>query len=300
MTSNPRFLVGCDPELFLKNDKGQFISAHDILPGTKVAPYGVTKGAIQVDGVAAEFNIDPAEDSAHFCYNISQVMTQLKGYAKGAQFAIEPFAVFDQAYFDTLPDVVKELGCNPDYNAWTGQVNPAPDASGCMRTAAGHVHTGWGKDMNPHDPYHFDDCRSFTKQLDYYVGLYSLMWDPDNTRRALYGKAGAFRPKPYGCEYRVLSNVWLKSQKIQIWIFDAIQHAAHQLMSSAKSMEDQFGTYAKDVIDNNALDWWQTPDGKKIHSVMGMSFPDIRELQPKVKNSKDDELQKFYKKMIIQ
>ena len=30
-------------------------------------------------------------------------------------------------------------------------------------------------------------------------------------RRQLYGSPGAHRPKPYGVEYRVLSNYWLKS-----------------------------------------------------------------------------------------
>ena len=30
-------------------------------------------------------------------------------------------------------------------------------------------------------------------------------------RRELYGAPGSFRPKPYGMEYRPLSNAWLKN-----------------------------------------------------------------------------------------
>lgn len=272
-----KFLVGADPELFLKNDKGQLVSAHDILPGTKVSPYKVEHGAIQVDGVAAEFNIDPAETSRQFINNIDQVMRTLKVHAKGAEFSIEPYAVFEPSYFDTLPDLVKELGCNPDYNAWTGQVNPAPDGSGTMRTASGHVHIGWCKGVNPHDKLHFEDCCAFIKELDFHLGLYSMIWDTDNTRRQLYGKAGAFRPKPYGCEYRVMSNMWLKSFRVQDWIFNSIQVAATRMLSNKPSMVEKFGSYAQECIDNNVIDWWTTEKGKVVHNSTGLSFPDLRD-----------------------
>ena len=63
MASNkPRILVGADPELFLRDKKtGQLVAA-DInqIKGTKVTPYKVECGAVQVDGAAGEFNIDPA------------------------------------------------------------------------------------------------------------------------------------------------------------------------------------------------------------------------------------------------
>ena len=57
------------------------------------------------------------------------------------------------------------------------------------------------------------------KQLDWYLGAWSLKMDPDPTRRLLYGKAGACRYKPYGVEYRVLSNFWLttKERRLQVW-----------------------------------------------------------------------------------
>ncbi len=39
------------------------------------------------------------------------------------------------------------------------------------------------------------------------------MYDKDTERRGMYGKAGAFRPKPYGVEYRTLSNAWLSNDE---------------------------------------------------------------------------------------
>ena len=54
-----QILVGCDPEVFVAKG-GKFISAHGMIPGTKKAPHKVERGAVQVDGMALEFNIDPA------------------------------------------------------------------------------------------------------------------------------------------------------------------------------------------------------------------------------------------------
>lgn len=271
-------LVGADPELFVKAADGKFVSAHTMVPGTKVAPHEVKQGAVQVDGLAAEFNITPANTSQQFISNIKQVLTSLKGFVgeNGVLTAV-PTATFEKGYFDSLPPEVKELGCNPDFNAWTGLVNPAPDASDAMRTAAGHVHAGWCDGVDPFSKFHFEDCCSFIKELDFFVGIYSLKWDPDNTRRSKYGRAGAFRPKSYGAEYRVPSNVWLKSPRLQEWIFNSVQSAFNNLVNG-KSMVEQFGDYAQRVIDNNEVDWNLTEEGKKVHEATHLPWPDVNNL----------------------
>jgi hypothetical protein len=54
------FKIGADPEFFLRDKAtGKFVSAHGLIPGTKRQPMKVDKGAVQVDGMALEFNIDP-------------------------------------------------------------------------------------------------------------------------------------------------------------------------------------------------------------------------------------------------
>ena len=56
-----QLLLGADPEAFVVlKDGGIPVSAHGLLPGTKDKPFPVEKGAVQVDGMAAEFNIEPA------------------------------------------------------------------------------------------------------------------------------------------------------------------------------------------------------------------------------------------------
>lgn len=275
-----KILVGADPELFLRNKKGEFVSAHDILPGTKMEPFDIHKeganGAIQVDGAAAEFNIDPAKSSLSFINNIDQVMTNLRTKTKDLELVLNPYVAFEPTYFKSLPDNVKELGCNPDWNAYTGDINPAPEGDKTtIRTASGHIHIGWTKNVNPQDPNHFEDCITIIKQMDYYLGLYSLLWDPDNTRRQLYGKAGAFRPKPYGVEYRVMSNVWLRSQSVQAWIFNAVI-AGVKAVTHNKKLFDTLGEYARECIDNNVIDWHTSTKGKTIMGLTGMSWPDFR------------------------
>lgn len=278
----PKILIGCDPELFLKNSKGEYVSAHNLLPGTKVEPFKVKGGAVQVDGVAAEFNTDPAETSIQFVQNIAQVMSSMQGMIPDVNFAIEPFAVFEPTYFNSLPSETKELGCDPDFNAWTGQVNPAPNGDNTtMRTASGHIHIGWCDGVNPHGKVHFEDCLTVVKQLDYYLGLYSLVWDKDNTRRQMYGKAGAFRPKSYGCEYRVLSNAWIKSQDLQMWVFNAAQTAVNSLFNG-DPLVNTYGEFAKNCIDDNVTSWIHTKEGQDIHSKTGMSYPDYLDLAEQI------------------
>jgi len=228
-----KFLIGCDPEVFMQDpNSGQYVSAWGRIQGTKHEPYKIRNGAVQVDGNALEFNIVPADNSEKFVANVTDVFNQLKAMVPGYNVLVEPSVVFDPSYFNSLPEEAKELGCNPDFNAYTGDINPAPDgASTTMRTASGHIHIGWHNEtpVDPFDPNHFQDCIDVVKQLDYYLGIWSLGWDRDVTRRTLYGKAGAFRPKPYGVEYRTLSNAWLKNPDLARWVCDAALKAVDDL-----------------------------------------------------------------------
>jgi hypothetical protein len=201
--------IGADPELFVQLD-GKFISAHGLIPGTKEKPYPVERGAVQVDGMALEFNIDPAIKYEDFQYNVTTVLCELRKMVPSEyEFVLSSTAEFDPEYMKTLPKEAVELGCDPDFNAWTGQVNERPDQHSSMRTAAGHLHIGWTEGADPYDDDHFVLCTEIVREMDAYLGLHSLLVDRDQKRRQMYGQAGAFRPKPYGLEYRVLSNYWV-------------------------------------------------------------------------------------------
>ena len=202
-------LLGADPEVFMRNEQGLVRSAHGVIPGTKENPHPVKRGAIQVDGLALEFNIIPSDNCFDFNRNINTVLHELcLTLPEGFDIDIKGHHFFPQEYMDSLPAESKILGCDPDFNAWTGLPNPAPNAATNLRTAAGHIHFGWSK-KEIMDDWFFQLCQEFTKQLDCTVGLYCYFLDNDKIRKKLYGKAGAFRPKPYGLEYRTPPNIWI-------------------------------------------------------------------------------------------
>lgn len=148
----------------------------------------------------------------------------------GHEFALVPVAEFGKEYIDTQPAEAKELGCDPDFDAWTSDVNKKPDMDLPFRTASGHVHIGWGQDLDVEDPMHIAACEAAAKQMDFFLGLPSLMYDKDTKRREMYGNPGCYRPKSYGVEYRTLSNAWLKSESLMRWVFRNAQKGMQELM----------------------------------------------------------------------
>lgn len=233
----PGFKFGADPELFIQNaETGEFVSAGGIIPGTKTEPHVVKYGAIQQDGVAAEFNIDPVDNFEDFERNIKSVIKSLQSYLpKGYRLVGTPAAVFTEKVWNNTAEYDKILGCSPDMNAWTGDVNPPPPMDGPLertRCAGGHIHIGWTEDADPQDLGHLKNANELVQQLDYYLGAWSLQVDQDPVRRQLYGKAGACRVKPYGVEYRVLSNFWLQTRSTRLQTWNRLQRGIWDMRKS--------------------------------------------------------------------
>lgn len=231
-----KITIGCDPELFVTKD-GKFRSAWGLIPGTKEKPHAVENGAVQVDGCALEFNTDPVDNADDFVRNIKSVMGQMQAMVPGYDFAIVPSCRFNGNHFRSLPDEAKELGCTPDFNAYTMAENPKPDNKTTMRTASGHVHIGFCEGADPGSDEHMIRCATLVKQLDCYLGLPSVVFDKDTARRKMYGAAGCFRPKPYGVEYRVLSNAWLLSEDRMRFVFNQTKQAVDDLVNGHRPID---------------------------------------------------------------
>ena len=206
--------VGADPELFLVDGAMKFISSIDKIGGTKENPFAIREDgcAVQEDNVAVEFNIPPSTDVNSFIEAINFNLDYLKKRAEGMNLAlaIKASAIFSD---DQLADPrALEFGCEPDYNAWTRRINPRPKATNqALRSAGGHVHVGVDEKL---------DKIQLVRAMDVFLGVPSLEFDKDTARRELYGKAGAFRPKSYGVEYRTLSNWWIADDTSKKWVFD--------------------------------------------------------------------------------
>lgn len=229
-----QFTIGCDPELFIKlGDK--YISAYGSLPGTKLEPYEVECGAVQVDGFAFEFNIHPARTPEEFNKNITTVLAQMDEIVKtsidkDAVLDFVAFANFDKEYFKNAPESAKILGCDPDFNA-EGTQNRRPNIMfQPYRTAAGHFHVGWREPAEV-DAAHFDDCTYIARHLFRNKFLTNILADDEKNRLRYYGNNGAFRPKPYGIEYRMPSNHWVKTPESRLKAFGKLMTHMETLRS---------------------------------------------------------------------
>lgn len=210
--------LGADPELFLQDANNRFISSIGKFGGTKETPrpLGNIKGmAVQEDNVAVEFNIPPDRTCNKFIKNIQTALHLIEEEAKNLnlKLAIVPSAEFDAEQLATPQ--AKHFGCDPDWNVWSMQENPRPrTANKALRSAGGHIHIAYMKDRI-----------GLGRACDLFLGCPSIMFDPDQHRRLLYGKAGAIRQKDYGIEYRTLSNFWIKSPKLMEMVFSQVVQA---------------------------------------------------------------------------
>jgi len=260
------FTIGADPEIFLTR-AGKAVSGHGTIPGTKRNPYPVDEGAIQVDGTALEFNIDPipldGSNATSLWKRCQKVMGQLQRQVGTVDSTLEFNLSSVQEYTDedmaTFPRKALDLGCDPDYNAYTLAPNPRPDRTGNIRTAAGHIHVGWDAGIPADHPEHVKICADFVQSLDLTVGMFMTIIDTDPRRRELYGKAGAFRPKSYGVEYRTPSNVWLKSGERAYVIYELTRSATTHSESLKKLFSKWTRLSQQDIVNEGdygtAYDW---------------------------------------------
>lgn len=243
-----KFTLGADPELFLVDAAGAYVAACGLIGGTKKEPRPLELGdgfAVQEDNVAVEYNIPPASCGEQFVSNIGRAMSFLSDMVatKGLAFANTSAVLFPDSQL--VHPASREFGCDPDYNAWRGgRVNPKPKATDDhLRTCGGHVHVGYDFETS-------DDILKFIKYADLYLGVPSVLMDDGDLRKELYGKPGAFRYKPFGCEYRVLSNFWTLKPEYTRWVWDATDRAM------AAWQEEQFdidalGHEIRSTINNN-------------------------------------------------
>lgn len=226
-------LIGADPETFVQ--QGPTIThCIGLLGGDKNRPRPVSGGAVQEDNVLFEFNVNPSSDASEFVATINEVLREGADILSQVGLRIVrniSSHIYNPEVIQGFPEKAFEFGCTPDYNAATGDVNQSPSATNeCLRTAGGHVHIGFGH------------LCTVTKQeqervgmmCDYLLGLPSLLEDDDDMRRELYGKAGAIRYKPYGVEYRTLSNYW-------IWdagMIETIHHRAQKAFQERHRLEE--------------------------------------------------------------
>jgi hypothetical protein len=106
----------------------------------------------------------------------------------------------------------------------------------------GHIHVGYN---NPSSKTNLE----IVKTMDLFLGVPSIILDTDTERRKLYGKAGAFRNKAYGVEYRVLSGFWITNDSLMEFAFNNTMNAI-KFINDGFSIEKQDETQIEFCINN--------------------------------------------------
>ncbi|MFN7883528.1 MAG: putative amidoligase domain-containing protein [bacterium] len=238
--------LGCDPEVFMVDLQGNLRSAIGRIGGTKTSPQPLPLGdgyAVQEDNVAMEFNIPPASNAKEYVEYIGKTLSFLKeGIQSMYQYDISKLSAASWPEEELQTPQAQMFGCDPDFNAWTGDKNPRPKAEDTnLRSCGGHVHVGFDKSIV--------DTKALIKCMDLYHGVPSVLMDEGELRKQLYGKRGAYREKPFGAEYRVLSNFWIFNPATIEWVWRNAERAvaAVEAQFPINELDDQI----LQAIDNN-------------------------------------------------
>lgn len=211
--------LGADPEVFLCNAEGKPLSAIGMIGADKFNPlqmWELPNGyTLQEDNVALEFGIPPAASADEFVKHIVTVMEKSKSdyLDKSISFSKLSCIVFPDDQMEHPMAYI--FGCEPDYCAWTGKENKKPQPPHkFMRSAGGHIHVETKQEPN-----------DVVKKMDLFLSVPAVLMDEGEERKQLYGKAGACRYKPYGVEYRTLSNFWIFDTKLIKWAWRQTERA---------------------------------------------------------------------------
>ena len=209
------FSLGTDPEFFVLDTDRRPVPAFKFFPGKEekrqVAPDYSSRVLAFRDGYAVEINIPPASCRENLTLSMLQGLKgTLKclpmGYTLSSLPAV-PIRLPED--LDGAPEDVRTFGCDPSWNAYTGDCLTVPlDASEHpWRYAGGHMHlsipTGY-KGYTGFDAYQWifnaESIMLFVRMLDLYLGVPLTLWfakEETFRRREYYGKAGEFRFQEY-------------------------------------------------------------------------------------------------------
>jgi len=241
-----KFLIGADPEFFIKKKYGGYASAVGLIGGSKWEPKKIDEDghAILEDNVAVEFNIKPASSFDEFRSSIHKVLDHIRGILPGYEFSKESAVSFPQE--ELMTPEAQMFGCEPDFDAWRECVNEKPCADDKnLRSAGGHIHVG--SDLAISNPV------AVIRAMDLFLGVPSTQLDAGTLRRELYGKAGCFRAKSYGAEYRTLSNFWIFDDSLIQWAFDGTQRAL-EFVEKGNTIDVADGYRIQRCINTNNTD----------------------------------------------
>ena len=228
--------IGHDSEFGLMQG-GQIVSALDAF---NEDVHTTEAGRFFADNMNCEIAIEPVTTLDKFHQYTEDLLGAVRGM--GYELVMKPTIKYPERCMEHK--MARVSGCNPDYSPYHMATNDAPDftTSDSTRSCGAHIHASLAPDQ---DPYWF------SRWMDVYVGLPLLFAEEKSTRRDMYGKAGCMRVKPYGAEYRVLSNVWLDDPVKREFVW----HGTHKAIEMSN------------VEPEEIMDWWDVPMAIDSHDL---------------------------------
>lgn len=240
-----------------------------LIGGSKEKPLLVEHGNLQEDNVLAEFAIDPVTTEDDWVRNITSVRDSLARKLGGYELRVMSSVMFPHE--ELVHPLAKQFGCDPDFNAWLVEENTPPDPTrvGRLRTCGGHIHIGFELGDTKGLPEHVRKAQ-LIHWMDAYLGLPAVFLDSDKKRRSVYGKAGSFRDKPYGIEYRSLSSFWMKDERLMRWAYQSACKAYERFQK-----EDLIDVINEDQVDllREGIDMSSHVYAKHMMRMLGIEMP---------------------------
>lgn len=224
--------MGGDPEFFVANSRGTILASDKFLPGkeekivfeaSSTNVQGGDKNKLFFDGIQAEMNLGANRCREYLTGNVYKCLKKAVGRIGPSNKIVLKSSVKVRREIILAADPeARRFGCMPDFNAYTRTINTEEiDATRHpYRYAGGHIHLGISSDYLKKGSGEGKLAKTeeghirIVKLLDIIVGIPSLLLDntaASKRRRSKYGKAGCFRPTPYGIEYRTPGCWWLRS-----------------------------------------------------------------------------------------
>lgn len=216
-------MLGTDPEFLIVDKAGIPVPAHKAgIPDKqhKLCLQGGESWCFR-DGYMVEINLTPSFCRQTMAHRMKRALLRLQtvlgdNYRIRSRSAVRINLAKDMK---NAPDDVKQFGCEPSWDAYTGETKTPPiDAmTHPWRYAGGHLHFSEASAVNLAKGKPTPQLRKIVKLMDLYVGLPLTCVFGDRLtyqRRKYYGQAGEFRPQTYhqnqyGVEYRTPGpEVW--------------------------------------------------------------------------------------------
>lgn len=266
---------GSDPELFVIDKSAE------VIPSPAVITHN--SNIVKPDGFQIELNpsTSTCRQSASSYIEIALNEARDMAVRSGYDLSFKVGHIISESVWKQVGSTLKRFGCNPTLNVHEKSFKRVTGLREKFRAGGGHIHLGIVIAK--------ENVTKLVTLMDIIAGNTCVLIDrdPDNARRRTnYGRAGEYRLKSYGLEYRVLSNFWLK--KYLLWsmatglLRNAYSLVHNQALSdelisrfNLRDIRDAINNNDKELAMKNFMILRDFIKEKKVYFGTGLSFNNI-------------------------